>query len=142
MGLAALILGILGLMVAWVPFCGAIAIMPCLIGLGLGIADIAIRGKKREPVAMGIVGTVLNGVALLLVLIVSIAVVMSKADQAPSFIESFKESYQRSYNEAIRKAQEKSQAKIEESQPTPATPVAPAAPTAPATVTDSSPQQN
>ena len=51
MGIAALILGIVGLVIAWIPFCGILALIPCLVGLGLGIADIIVRIGKRETLA-------------------------------------------------------------------------------------------
>ena len=69
MGIAALILGIVGLVIAWIPFCGILALIPCLVGLGLGIADIIVKGKRGEPKGMGIAGTVLNAVALLIVIL-------------------------------------------------------------------------
>ena len=65
MGIAALILGIVGLIVSFIPFCGMVAFLPCLVGLGLGIADIVVKSRNHKGKAMGIVGTVLNGVALL-----------------------------------------------------------------------------
>jgi len=48
MGIAALILGIVGLVIAWIPFCGILALIPCLVGLGLGIADIILIGDPKE----------------------------------------------------------------------------------------------
>lgn len=69
MGIAALVLGIIGLIISLVPACNVIMFVPCLVGLGLGIADIAVKSKRGQPKAMGIVGTVLNGVALLIIVI-------------------------------------------------------------------------
>jgi len=65
MGIAALILGIVGLIISFIPFCGMVAFLPCLVGLGLGIADIVVKGRCGKGRAVGIVGTVLNGIALL-----------------------------------------------------------------------------
>lgn len=69
MGIAALVLGIIGLIISFVPACNVIMFVPCLVGLGLGIADIAVKSKRGQPKAMGIVATVLNGVALLIIVI-------------------------------------------------------------------------
>lgn len=69
MGIAALVLGIIGLIISVVPACNVIMFVPCLVGLGLGIADIAVKSKRGQPKAMGIVATVLNGVALLIIVI-------------------------------------------------------------------------
>lgn len=69
MGIAALVLGIIGLIISFVPACNVIMFVPCLVGLGLGIADIAVKSKRSQPKAMGIVATVLNGVALLIIVI-------------------------------------------------------------------------
>lgn len=46
MGVASLVLGILSLIIGFVPFCGAIALLPAIIGLILGIVDVALKSKK------------------------------------------------------------------------------------------------
>lgn len=68
MGVASLVLGIISILFAWIPFCGAIFVLPALIGLLLGIAFIAESKKHNIPHGMGIAGVILNGVALFLII--------------------------------------------------------------------------
>lgn len=106
MGIAALILGIVGLVIAWIPFCGILALIPCLVGLGLGIADIIVKGKRGEPKGMGIAGTVLNAVALLIVILWSIVFAAQTASlmSDPEFKEAFSQEFKRQLEEAEKKA--------------------------------------
>jgi len=68
MGVASLVLGIVSIVIALVPLCGAWAVLPALIGLGLGIGELVTRSARREPRALGIAGLVLNPLAILIVL--------------------------------------------------------------------------
>ena len=47
MGIAALVLGIVSIIIAFVPFCGIIAFLPALVGLILGIIDLVIKNKIK-----------------------------------------------------------------------------------------------
>lgn len=67
MGIAALILGIISIIVGFVPLCGAIAYFPAIVGLVLGIVDIVLKSKKNESKGMGIAGTVLSAIALVII---------------------------------------------------------------------------
>ena len=106
MGIAALILGIVGLVIAWIPFCGILALIPCLVGLGLGIADIIVKGQRGEPKGMGIAGTVLNAVALLIVILWSIVFAAQTASlmSDPELKEAFSQGFKRQLEEAEKKA--------------------------------------
>ncbi len=66
LGIAALVLGILGVLVAWVPFCGIVAIPVAVIGLILGIVGIILARSSQTGMGLPIAGTVLSGVAILL----------------------------------------------------------------------------
>lgn len=68
MGVASLVLGIISALLAFVPFCGYLAFLPALIGLVLGIVDIAQKGKKQEPKGQGIAGVVLNAIAIVIII--------------------------------------------------------------------------
>ena len=48
MGIAALVLGIVSIIIAFVPFCGIIAFLPALVGLILGIIDLVIKNKQNQ----------------------------------------------------------------------------------------------
>lgn len=67
MGVAALILGIISLVIGFIPLCGAIAFMPAIIGLILGIVDIVLKKKKGEKIGMSIAGTVLSAIAVVVI---------------------------------------------------------------------------
>lgn len=64
MGIAALILGIMSLIVGFMPFCGVIAFIPAIVGLILGIVDTVQKSNKKEKKGMSIAGIVLNGIAI------------------------------------------------------------------------------
>lgn len=68
MGVASLVLGIISILFAGIPFCGTIFILPALIGLFLGIAFIVEAKKHNIPHGIGIAGVVLNAISLFLVL--------------------------------------------------------------------------
>ena len=87
MGVAALILGIVGISVAVIPMCGIVAFIPCLVGLGLGIADIVVKGKKGQPKGLGIAGTILNALAILFVLLWTLCFAAAASD--PELAEAF-----------------------------------------------------
>ncbi len=67
MGVASLVLGILSLIIGFVPFCGAIALLPAIIGLILGIVDVVLKSKKGEPKGMGIAGIVLSAISIVVI---------------------------------------------------------------------------
>lgn len=87
MGVAALILGIVGIIVAVIPMCGIVAFIPCLVGLGLGIADIVVKGKKGQPKGLGIAGTILNALAILFVILWTLCFAAAASD--PELAEAF-----------------------------------------------------
>lgn len=68
MGIAALILGIISIIVGFVPFCGAIALLPAIIGLILGIVEIVLKSKAQKPKGLGIAGTILSGLAIVVII--------------------------------------------------------------------------
>lgn len=67
MGVAALVLGIISIIIGFVPFCGVIAFFPALIGLILGIIDLVQKSKKSEPKGMAIAGVILTGIAIIII---------------------------------------------------------------------------
>ncbi len=67
MGVAALVLGIISILIAIIPFCGAIAFLPALIGLILGIVDTVIKAKAGKKKGISIAGLVLSALAVVLI---------------------------------------------------------------------------
>jgi hypothetical protein len=78
MGIASLVLGILALLIAWVPCVGWFAILPALIGLVLGIIEIVqknsakAKGDTTASPVLGFVGTGLNVLSLGTVVVVTL----------------------------------------------------------------------
>jgi len=64
MGIAALIIGILSIIIAIIPFCGMIALLPAIIGLVLGIIDVVKKSKSEGKKGMGIAGIILTSLSI------------------------------------------------------------------------------
>jgi len=69
MGIASLVIGIIALVVGAFPFCGTWALVPAIIGLILGIVDLAIKSRKGGPKGTAIAGVILNPLAIIAVVI-------------------------------------------------------------------------
>jgi len=73
MGIAALILGILSILVAFIPGCGLImAFLPALIGLILGIVDVVKKSKSGGKKGLGIAGIILTVLAIIIAIVSSV----------------------------------------------------------------------
>lgn len=66
MGIAALVLGIVSIIIAFVPFCGIIAFLPALVGLILGIIDLVIKNKQNQNKGTSIAGVILSSIAIVI----------------------------------------------------------------------------
>ena len=69
MGLAAMIIGIIAVVLGFIPFCGYFALLPAIVGLILGILDVKKKSKAQQPKGKGMAGIVLNAVALIVILL-------------------------------------------------------------------------
>ncbi len=69
MGLAAMIIGIIAVVLGFIPVCGMIALVPAIIGLILGIVDVKKKSKAQQPKGQGMAGIVLNAVAIIVILL-------------------------------------------------------------------------
>ena len=69
MGVAALVIGIVSLIVGFIPFCGTWAMLPAVVGLILGIVDTVLRSGRKQPRGMSIAGIVLNALAMLIIVV-------------------------------------------------------------------------
>lgn len=63
MGVASLVLGILGLIICWIPCVGAYALVPSILGLILGAVGIANAKKTNQGKGLAIAGLVCSIVA-------------------------------------------------------------------------------
>lgn len=68
MGIAALILGIISLIIGFIPLCGSIALFPAIIGLILGIVDTVLKKKKGEKIAVSVAGLVLSAISIVVII--------------------------------------------------------------------------
>lgn len=69
MGLVAMIIGIVAVILGFIPFCGMIALVPAIIGLILGIVDVTKKLKAKQPKGQGMAGIVLNAMAIIVILL-------------------------------------------------------------------------
>lgn len=69
MGVASLVLGIVTLIISFIPFCNTVAFLPSVIGLILGIVDIVKKNKAGEPKGIAIAGVVLCTIALVVFIV-------------------------------------------------------------------------
>ena len=67
MGVAALVLGILSVVVCWIPCVNYFAFLPAVIGLIIGIVDAVQKGKKGEKKGIAIAGIILTAVAIIVI---------------------------------------------------------------------------
>jgi hypothetical protein len=69
MDLAALIIGIVAVVLGFIPLCGTIALLPAIVGLILGIVDVMKKSKAQQPKGKGMAGIILNAVAIVVILL-------------------------------------------------------------------------
>ena len=68
MAVASLVLGIVSLIIGFIPFCGSIALLPAIIGFILGIVSIVLNKKKGDKIGMGVAGLVLSIIATIVII--------------------------------------------------------------------------
>ncbi|MHC4655160.1 MAG: hypothetical protein ACYS91_09090 [Planctomycetota bacterium] len=70
MGLAAMIIGIVAVILGIIPGCGLVfGLPPAIVGLILGIVDVKKKSKAKQPKGMGMAGLVLNAVAIVFIIL-------------------------------------------------------------------------
>lgn len=77
MGIAALVIGIVSIVLGFIPLCGNIALIPAIVGLILGIVDVVTKSKKSLPKGQGIAGIILCALALCIIMFYNIIMVAS-----------------------------------------------------------------
>lgn len=60
-----MIIGIISLVIAFIPMCGFWAAAPAMVGLILGIIDLVLKTKRKQPRGKAIVGVILNPLAII-----------------------------------------------------------------------------
>lgn len=67
MGVAALVLGIVSLVISFIPLCGTWALIPAIVGVVLGIVDWVKKKKEDAPKGKAIAGTICSGIAIIVI---------------------------------------------------------------------------
>lgn len=68
MGVASLVIGIIAVLLGFIPFCGIIALIPAIVGVVLGIVDWVKKSKQGQPKGMSIAGTILSIIAVVIII--------------------------------------------------------------------------
>lgn len=76
MGIASLIIGIVSLILSFIPFCNFIIVLPTIAGIIFGIVDITKNSQREEKSSFGILGIILNIIALVLSVMINILYVI------------------------------------------------------------------
>lgn len=69
MGIAALIIGIVSLLIGLIPSYGILGLFPAIAGLILGIIDIVKKYLHQKPIGNGVAGVVLCALAITIMLL-------------------------------------------------------------------------
>lgn len=67
MGVASLVLGIVSLVIGFIPFCGVIALIPAVVGVILGAIDFSAKKKAAQPKGMATAGLILSIIAIVII---------------------------------------------------------------------------
>ncbi|MBA7476393.1 hypothetical protein ES707_11779 [subsurface metagenome] len=87
MGLAAMIIGIVAVILGIIPGCGLVfGLPPAIVGLILGIVDVRKKSKAKQPKGTGMAGVVLNAVAIVFIIVWTLVIAA-----APKAIESIED---------------------------------------------------
>lgn len=66
MDIASLVLGIIGIILSFIPFCNFFALPLVIVGLILGIISTVKKTKENLPKGMAITGSILSGLGLII----------------------------------------------------------------------------
>ena len=70
MGLAAMIIGIVAVILGIIPGCGLVfGLPPAIVGLILGIVDVTKKLKAKQPKGQGMAGIALNAAAIVFIIL-------------------------------------------------------------------------
>lgn len=76
MAVASLVLGIISILIAWIPFCNYIVAIPAIVGLILGIVALVKANKDGGKKGMSIAGIVTSVIAIAFIVYYTFAAVM------------------------------------------------------------------
>jgi len=83
MGTASLVIGIIAIIFGFIPVVNYFVLFPALLGLVLGIIDIGIKVKQKQPKSESVCGVVLNSLAIFVIAAwtVAIALIISSSGE-------------------------------------------------------------
>jgi hypothetical protein len=88
LGIAAMVLGIIAVVLSFLPFINILGIPLAIVGLILGVVAVIMARGKRGPIAFGIVGVACSSAALIITIAMYASAAASLADLSDSFNES------------------------------------------------------
>jgi hypothetical protein len=94
MGIASMIIGIVSLVIGFIPMCGFWAAAPAVVGLILGIVDLVLRSKRKQPRGKAIVGVILNPLAIIVIVAWTLLFVYGSGMPADQRITGFGQGWQ------------------------------------------------
>ena len=97
MGIASLVLGILSLLICWIPCVNYFAFVPAVVGLILGIVDTVQKSKKGENKGMSIAGIILTAIAIVVIFLWTVVFGAAAASVNESTWENVAKSINASY---------------------------------------------
>lgn len=104
MGTASLVIGIIALILGFIPLCGIIALIPAIVGLILGIVDLAKKSKSGEKKGIPLAGVILCAISIVIIIgyyIIFIAAAASSTNELNSIaneLNSINTSYDYNYS--------------------------------------------
>ncbi len=116
MGVASLVLGIISLIIGFVPFCGIIALLPAIIGLILGIIDIVKKTKSGMKKGQSIAGLILSAIAIVVIIFWAIVASQVEVETNSNFTNEYLENKQAEEQQAKEQKQKEEQERKEEEQ--------------------------
>ena len=69
MGIASLIIGIISVLVSFIPLCNYFALIPAIVALILGIVGIVSGKKKEQGIGVSIAGTIVSAIAIIIIVV-------------------------------------------------------------------------
>lgn len=72
MGIASLVLGIVAILISWIPIVGLLSFVLVIVGLVLGIVDISKKSKTQSQKGIGIAGVIVCAIAIPIIIITTI----------------------------------------------------------------------
>ena len=94
MAVASLVLGIISIIVAWIPFCNYIVAIPALVGLILGIVALVKANKEGGKKGLSIAGIVTSVLAIAFIIYYTFIIAGAAVELGEEFVNEFENQLQ------------------------------------------------